>query len=290
MAKKATGGYELGPKAIGQIQELWRDYQARARAGGGSNAAEPFTKFGPRVFRWAKCKANSLCQAYPTKPANNFPVVFGEMDVDTDSCGYVSRSFTEYDPPEERIAHDPQDVWHDEGDIVPVYLAHGKWYILSTANEQFAEAVLDDDMCPQDTGDDFPVVVDAKFIGTCKEFTPDLVVNPYRHRGKIGRKVLLLRRNCKQDEQDAEPTEEWWVIDVEKHKLCTVNGIKRRFNSGTTDRGAIVFGPVIVGSEWCAADEPDEACELITFGPCASTVTADDLSWTVLIGDCCTIT
>lgn len=110
------------------------------------------------------------------------------------------------------------------------------------------------------------------------------VTNPRNHRWPAG---SLLR--C-QRQVDSNGNETWRVDDVELRKICMVNGIKKLSSSGTggaDESGVVKFGSVPIGAEWCPADDTGLACQLFTYGPCDGVVGSQNLSWTILVGDCC---
>ena len=258
--------FTLGSEAIRELQDMARWYQGWRR-NESPGAAEPFTKFGPRTVRWAKCMANTICTSYPSAPANTFPIRMGELDFDDAACGYNVETFTPYTPVMDRVAFDHHNTYHHSGEIVLVFMAHGKWYVMSS-EQLLARTFLAADMCPTDEDDEQLVdVTGSTYLPTCETFSPSKVVNPYHHRGPDGAKALILKEHC----QGAD--EQWLVIDVEKTRYCAVIGIEDRPT-------CLVSAGLQLAGEWCPSDEPILACKVVEYTDCTTTLGICDDSWT----------
>lgn len=246
--------YNLGHDAIRELQDVVQWYRGWKRTEQ-TGAAEPFTKFGPRTVRWAKCMANSICSSYPSSPANTFPIRMGELDFDDTACGFNAKTFTAYDPVMDRVALDNHDTYHHSGEIVLVFMCHGRWYILGQ-EQLLARSFLAADMCPTDADDEQLVnVTSSKYLPTCETFTPAKVVNPHHHRGADGAKLLMVKEHC----QGAD--EQWVVIDVELTRACVTVGLE--------NTNSCLLAPALrIGAEWAPCDEPIKACKVIEYEPC----------------------
>lgn len=257
--------YNLGRDAIRELQDVVQWYRGWKR-NEQTGAAEPFTKFGPRTVRWAKCMANTICSSYPSAPANVFPIRMGELDFDDTACGQIDKTFTPYDPVMDRVALDYNDTYHASGEIVPVIMAHGKWYILGTP-QLLAEAFLAQDMCPTDDDDEQVFsVTGATYLPTCAPFTPAKVTDPRHHRGPDGAKVLMVRKKC------PDTDEEWQIVDVELTRYCAVIGLEDRDS-------CLVAAGLRLGGEWCPSDEPIQACNIVDYTDCDTTLPPCDTTW-----------
>ena len=75
----------------------------------------------------------SLNYAYPSQPANTFEVWLGKPSF-IDTPGDQATTFEGYTPQEDwvRVAHDKQDRYWNQGDLVYVRLMHGDWYIVDS--------------------------------------------------------------------------------------------------------------------------------------------------------------
>lgn len=275
------GGFLLSAEAIAQLKRTQRAVEKLTR--GGMPEESPVSRFGPRIFRWARTGANSLCGNYPARPANTFPITFGELEYDNTQCGNLTRTFVAYDPPLDRIAHDAQDNYYPANSLVPVFLSHDRWYIASSMVEMFAEAELDEDMCPVNVMPDNETVAvaNAKILPNCEVFTPT-VTNPRRHRGKAGHKVLLIKKKCSvigtgsgayEGSGGEISAEEWQIFDVQLRRYCAVVGLDDR-------TACLVSGALMISGEWCPDDEPTVACQVVPYTDCDTSLGSCDLSWT----------
>ena len=121
---------------------------------------------------------------------------------------------------------------------------------------QVAEAFLDEDACPNDDDVLHQVeVTGARMIPSCTAFTPSLVVNPNRHRGRKGSKVTMYRRQCQGQ------AEEWVIFDVELFRVCVTVGLE--------NTESCLLAPALrLGGEWAPCDEPITACVVVQYEPC----------------------
>lgn len=125
-------------------------------------------------------------------------------------------------------------------------------------------------------------VYDFRLLPRCELINPPpKCTNPKNHRWPAGSLLTLVRKEC------PDSIVEWQVCDVELRKICMVNGIQKDFNGTSATEGCVKFGSLTVSGEWAPADEPSQACELFTFGPCSTNVSCQDLTWTILTSDCC---
>lgn len=163
------------------------------------------------------------------------------------------------------------------GDMgVAKYFADSRrWEILfAGSGPLWAEAILAADLCPADDGgsgsgneSETASVEDARYLPGCGTFTPTTVLNPFLHAGPAGSKVLMIRRQC--DGGD----EEWLITAVELRSLCVMVGIEDR-------DGGMVYAGLKTRAQWCPADEPTTACELVLYHDCNGNAIALDTSWT----------
>lgn len=244
------------------------EWYERHNEGGGNLPTEPFTKFGPRTVRWAKCEANSKCETYPERPANKFPISFGELTWDDTTCGCEVPVWVPYDPAEDRIALDNNDNYHVEGKIVLIFLSHDKWYIASPPVVN-AEAILAEDMCRDDME---PVVSDFRELPDCDLVDPPpLIKNPNRHSGPAGSKLKLVKKKCERGE-DCIGSTEWHVVDIELQDYCATVGLDSR-------EWCLVAAGLKLGGEFCPADIPVTACVVVTYTDCEIPPEVCDQSW-----------
>lgn len=192
--RKQQQQFTIGERARGELSTTVR-WVAAHNHGGGNLPTEPFTKFGPLVIRWAKCSANSLCPTYPPAPANTVPIIFGDLDFE-ESCGFQSREFLPYEPAEDRYAHDAGDVYHQEGEIRPVFMSRGKWYFFS--NELcniWYTAVITEALCPTNRGSvaitDVEPVERPEPPAVTARITE--AVNYFGRAARVGAKVKIMR-------------------------------------------------------------------------------------------------
>lgn len=145
-----------------------------------------------------------------------------------------------------------------------------------------AEAILAEDLCPTDSGGagtgsegQTVLVSNAKLMPSCREFTPDRVVNDKNHAGPAGSIVSMYRRFCDSG------VEEWVIFDVELRPYCSVAGVE--------DRTSCVVGwGLRTMQEWCPEWQPTDVCVIYSKIDCEQELPACDttLVWDPLYACC----
>ena len=173
----------------------------------------------------------------------------------------------------------PTDATGEQALVVLLYAADSE--------EILAEAYAATDHCPDDpsgtgtgtgSGSQSPEVevYDFRLQPSCTLISPPpMVTNPRMHRWPAGTLLFLAKRRCPESAED-----EWRVVDVELRRNCYLVGIDDR-------ESCLVSAALHVGSEWCPADEPMEACVVVTYTDCDTTLPPCDTDWIYDKDSCC---
>lgn len=241
-------------------------------------------------IKWVKTQANSICSAYPERPANTFPAICGTLEMVNTSCGLQTKTFVADSPQQDLIIHDHLDNYHPKLELLPVGYSRGRWYVLYDFMELVASATLAQELCPEDGILNNPdvVVTQAKIHPAGEPFDPPSVKNPHKHRGPDGSRILMTKKKFTvdddgtggtQDYSNPEP-EQWEIFDIQMRRACHIIGLDDR-------PSCLVSAALQTATEWCKADEPVAACLVVSYTDCETTLPSCDTSWCFDPHDAC---